>query len=289
MIRDNLARIRREPSLLAIEVAWRWVFGVVAIAMLVFAFAQLKNEVRVSPEERAQLTSTDPNLLMLTLGSIGERVLPLLWRLVEFIAPVLLVLWTVASTLGRSVVLRKLIGSERARFCWTGLLGVHALRAASVVALATAYVGASLLGASISNSSFVMVGIFLAMFFVAIAVWIWVHWVLSLAANYPVSSGMGTIESVQAALRLSRTRGRELRAVAVSNGVARTVAGLCAAILGLIPLPLYRVVPGTLLAIELVLAIVYCLVSDWLLLARLVGYAEIAASEGDASSITVSR
>ena len=288
MLRENIARIRREPSLLAIEVAWRWTFGAVALALLAFAFVRLQHAVVINPEEEAQLHSMSPDLMGQALVMIAARAMPIAGRLAAILIPALLVLWSVAAILGRAVVLTRLVGPPRERMHWNGFIGVHVLRAASILGLTAGYLAASFFAALFVNPEDpnYLLGalVFVVMFVVVVALWMWVHWVLSVAAIFPVTDGMGTVASVQSAFRLVRTRGGELAAVATGNGTARSLVALVFTFFGLLPLPLYSVAPGLLTAIEIIIALTYCVISDWFLLARLVGYLEIATSAPKTSS-----
>jgi hypothetical protein len=224
-----------------------------------------------------------PDLAMEALGAIEARALPIATQLAEMIVPLLLVLWVVAASVGRAMILSRLIAPSQTRLRWSGFAGVHFLRALSVVGLGGAYVLASMVSSGASNPEdpnyLLNMMVFFAMFVTALVVWLWVHWVLSLAAIYPVRDGFGTWESVRSALGLVRNRRRELARVASANGTARMVAGVVFTVIGLLPLPLYLVAPGLLMGMEVVIALVYCVVSDWMLLGRLVGYVEVAGKD----------
>lgn len=283
VLRENLQLIKRDPSLLLVEVAWRWLFGAAALALLAFGFVRLQHGIAISPEEESQLTSLAPDSIVLALAAISQRVLPVLLRLAELIIPSLLVLWVVAASVGRAIVMTKLIGPENARLNWAGLVGAHALRALSVVGFAGAYVASSFLVAWLSGSEnpnyLLSILASFVLFAVVLAVWMWMHWILSLAAIYPATEGAGIFTAVRAALHLVRMKGGELTGIAAGNGTARTVVALVFTFLGLLPLPLYRVAPTVLMAMEIVIALVYCVVSDWMLVARLLGYLEVATSD----------
>lgn len=280
MLRDNLARIRKEPSLLVIEIVWRWTFGAVAICLIAFAFVRLQHAIVVTPEEESLLASLSPVIAAQVLAGILSRALPFAIRLAAVVVPALLLLWTIAASVGRAVILSRLAGAPRTN--WSGVLGTHALRALSFVGLAGGYVTASFAAAFLTNPEnpnlLVVALVFLLFFGVVVAIWIWVHWVFSLATIYPVIEGSGTFSAVRSALRLLRTNSKELAGIATANGTARSVVALFFTIIGLLPLPLYRVAPATLMAIEVVIALIYCVVSDWMLLGRLAGYLEVATS-----------
>lgn len=282
MLRDDLRRIRREPALLVIEVAWRWTFGAAAIALLAFAFVRFQHAVAISGEEEAMLTSMTPEAAMEALGAIGARALPIATRLAEMIVPALVVFWVVAASMSRAAILSRLL-SPNIRLSWSGFVGVHALRALSVVGLGGAYILASIISSWFTNPEqpnyLLTMAVFFVLFAIAVLAWLWVHWVLSVAAIYPVRDGLTARESVRSALGLVRNRRRELFAVASANGTARMVVGVVFTVIGLLPLPLYLVAPGLLIGLEVAIALVYCVVLDFLLLGRLAGYVEVSGRD----------
>lgn len=288
MLRDNIARIRRNPSLLAIEVAWRWIFGAVALALLAFALVRLQHAVIINPEEEAQLHSMSPELIGQALVLIAYRAIPIALRLAALIVPALLVLWTVAASVGRAAIMTSLIGQDRAHMRWSAFIGVHALRALSVLGLFGGYLAASFgaaLFANPENPNYLLSAlVFLVMFAITVALWMWVHWVLSIAAIYPVKDDASLLVSITSAFQLVRRRPGKLAGVATGNGTARSLVALVFTFFGLLPLPLYSAAPGLLTVIEIIIALAYCVVSDWFLLARMVGYMEVALEADTATS-----
>ena len=282
MLRDNLNRIKREPSLLLIELAWRWLFGAVTIAMLAFAAVQLRRALVVSPDEQARLASMAPDVMVDALAVITARVFPLLARLAASIVPLLFLLWVATASVGRALVLSRLIGPRPSHPRWSAFVALHALRALSVIGLAAAYVACTSLASLVSspeNPNYLLGALlFLILFAASVAAWMWVHWVLSLGAIFPVSAQTGIIASVQSALQLVRGRRRELTRIASANGTARTVVAVVFTFAGLLPLPLYVVSPRVLTFVEIVIALSYCVASDFLLLGRLAAYVEVATS-----------
>jgi len=281
VLRDNLRRIQNEPALLVIEIAWRWLFGAAAFALLTFAFVRLQHAVVINSEEEELLSSMSPTLMAQAMVTILARALPVAARLAALIIPALLVLWIVAASVGRATVITRLLGPQ-SNLRWSGFIGVHIVRAASVLALSLAYIGCAFIAGFFAGpdpNMFMVTLIFLLFFGIAVFVWMWVHWVLSLAAIFPVREGATTWSAVRSALRLVRQDGKQLAAVAATNGSARTLLALIFTFFGLVPLVLYRVSPGLFIAIELAIFLVYCLLSDWMLLGRLVGYLEVANSK----------
>src|SRR5689334_10285863 len=113
VLRDNLKRVQNEPSILVIEVAWRWLFGAAALALLAFAFVRLQHAVIINSEEEELLSSMSPMLMGQAMATIMARALPIAARLAAMIVPALLILWVIAASVGRAAVLTRLLGPER--------------------------------------------------------------------------------------------------------------------------------------------------------------------------------
>lgn len=280
-MRDNLRRISREPALFITEVAWRWLFGASSIVLLVYAILRLHAAIEVTPEEQAMLTSWSPQSMGQALAEIGVRALPLLIRFGAIIVPAIAVLWILAATVGRAAVMTRLCRTSNVR--WGSLIAIHILRVMSVFGLVLAYLGAAFAASLALNPEspnlLLATVIFVFLFAWAMLAWGFLHWILSLASIYPVSEAKGTAASLGAAIKLVRTHRSELASIASPNATGRTLAAIVFTALALVPLPLLTVTPALFWSIEVFLTLVYCLVSDFLLLARLAAYADVVMAQ----------
>ncbi|HEV2618916.1 MAG TPA: hypothetical protein VGU23_03145, partial [Acidobacteriaceae bacterium] len=116
----------RRPSLTALEVAWRWAFGIPAVAWVVYEGLRALRGVRVDMGALQRMSVFDPMGAATVLAQVGNAVLPPVLRLVMWLGPVLLVSWVIASSLGRTVVMRR---ADRALHARPGtLMGLQAVR-----------------------------------------------------------------------------------------------------------------------------------------------------------------
>lgn len=280
-MRDNMRRISREPALLVTEVTWRWLFGASSIVLLVYATLRLHAAIEVMPEEQALLTSLSPQGMAQALAEIGSRALPLLVRFGAIIVPSIAVLWILAATVGRAAVMTRLCRNSDVR--WVSLTAVHILRVISIFGLVLAYFGAAFAASLALNPEspnlLLATVIFVLLFAAAMLVWGFLHWILSLASIYPVTEAKGTVASLRAAIGLIRTRRSELTSIASPNATARTLAAIVFTILALLPLPLLTATPALFWTVEIFLTLVYCVVSDFLLLTRLAAYVELVMAQ----------
>jgi hypothetical protein len=278
-IRQHLARILRDPSLVAVELAWRWAFGTSAIALVTVAVIRLQHAVVILSEEQKMLTSRAPLQVAEAIVEVWQRAHPLAVRLGLVVVPAMVVLWVIAVTVGRGFVLNRILELKSGGPRWSSLLTLHLLRAVSVFALIGAYIECSRATVRLSNPEspnyFAALLVFLVLFSIVVIVWSVVHWMLSLACIFAAREQMSAIASLRRTTRWLRTEGRRLASIATLNGTARTFVAIVFTFLGLFPLVFYRV-PILFWTLEVAIFVLYCAVSDILLLARLSAYIEAA-------------
>jgi hypothetical protein len=235
----------------------------------------------ITPEEQASVAGRSPLEIAQTLAQILYRAYPIALRLISVLIPALLLLWTIAATAGRGIVLARMFNVEGPRW---GVLGVlNFLRALSLVGLIGAYFGCSYAASTVLDPArpnlFLFVIVFVPMFAVACLIWGFVHWVLALASVHAVAKDCGLMTSMRAVGTLLRRDRTSFTSVAGSNAAARTTAGVVFTALALFPIPLFAVAPTAGWVLEVFLFLLYCFVSDFLLLGRTIAYGELFRSE----------
>ncbi len=109
---STLTYVWNRPSLTAIEIAWRWTFGIPALYFVVRAGGRMLDAVpwRATGVESisANQLLTSPMQASASMVALATLLLPGLEHVAFWLAPILLVLWTVLSTVGRTVLLRRL-------------------------------------------------------------------------------------------------------------------------------------------------------------------------------------
>lgn len=274
---QHLARILRDPTLIAVEIAWRWAFALAAISLALFALIRLQRAVVILPEEQEMLASRAPLQVAEALLEVWHRIQPLTLRLGLIVIPATVILWIIAATVGRGYVINRVLVPTSTAPRWSSLLVLHLLRVLSVFALLVAYVGSSrgtlLVSSPEVPNYFAAMLLFLVLFGLALLAWSFLHWILSLACIYAARECASTFESLARTLRLLRAKGGELGSIATLNGTARTLVAIAITFIAAVPLVLYRL-PTLFWTIEFLIFLVYCLASDILLLARLSAYVE---------------
>src|SRR5271165_232319 len=95
------------PSLLALEVAWRWLFGIPALWLIYREATKILAAAPLESTGILQFSLQDPWKAAVVLSDTAAVLMPLVERLAVWLVPLLAVGWAVASGLGRSLVLRR--------------------------------------------------------------------------------------------------------------------------------------------------------------------------------------
>ena len=281
------------PSLTGLEVAWRWVYGVPALWVM---FTELRNVLAAHTAgtfelarlglDRALLNDPVGALTADPMGAVGKftgainAVLPDLKHLAVWIAPVMLVVWVVVSSLGRTVVLRRADRKLRAR-----PVTLMVLQVIRLVALAGSFwVWFSLIGwaSRVAVTGPIALGqepnlvLYCAIAIVStlglFVLWGVVSWVFSIAPLLAMLRGSGVGGSLIAAVRLGPLRSK-LVEVNLVMGIVKIALIVLAMVFSACPLPFETVTtPGFLAWWWAGVTVLYLVGSDFFQVARLVAY-----------------
>ncbi|MFZ0663094.1 MAG: hypothetical protein WAM66_10415 [Acidobacteriaceae bacterium] len=270
----------RRPSLLALEVLWRWAFGIPLLVVLGWEGS------RIYSAAAHQLAATGvtgaslayPMQAAVALSNVYAILAPSILQLLEWLIPVAVVAWAVASGIGRSVVLRRYDRSLPRR--WGTLIALQLLRVivygGSVVLWFVSLQWASRV--TLWNGSENIVG-YLALvicFSLGIfTVWALVSWVSLIAPVLALVERRGVASSLVRSFRLGPLTGKLIE-INLTMGVIKLALMVLAMVWSAIPLPFETVVQGnSLYAWWAVGTIVYFVVSDFFQVARLAAFIEL--------------
>src|ERR1035437_9212085 len=96
------------PSLTAVEVAWRWLFGV---PLLLVFWVQLQRILADLPPESAGLAPLDAQNPWIAAGQLGNawaHYQPPVATVLVWLLPLAALAWVVVSGLGRSLILKRM-------------------------------------------------------------------------------------------------------------------------------------------------------------------------------------
>src|SRR5580698_8464666 len=104
-----LSECWRRPSLLALELLWRWLFGVPLLAILAWQGMRISAEVstRLAGSGLNQFSLLDPDRAVVIGSDVYATVAPPLLRLFVWLAPLAVVAWSIVCAIGRNAVLRR--------------------------------------------------------------------------------------------------------------------------------------------------------------------------------------
>ena len=290
----TLSACWRRPGVTALEVLWRWCFGVVALGFVWWRFARVAwLDLGL---DRALLNDPVGAITADTVGAAGKIagavsiLARTVWSLGWWVGPVLVVGWIVVSSVGRTVVLRRV--DERLRARVGTLMGLQAVR---MTALAGVF-GAWYLGAGAAARVMVtgplgrhedpnLVGFCAAVIVLSLGLfvgWAAVSWVVQVAPLLAMSRGLGVLASLRAALGLGAVRAK-LAEVNLVLAVVKIALIVLAMVFSATPLPFEGVTtPGFLAWWWCGVGLLYVLWSDFFHVARLVGYLQLLrVYEGD--------
>ncbi len=294
--RAGFRAVHRQPAVLLAEIAWRWSWGAAALAVLAVSARAYLESLTVSNADLLALKSRVPTLVADALARLLAGSGATLARIAVVVVPALAILWMVAASVGRAATLRALIPqAEKPRL--RTLLGVHFLRAAAALAAAICYLGAAMVASwaagppdeadpqSLGGNIAVFLLVFLAIMLLVVLAWSTVNWFLSLAPVYVARDGRDAFGALADAEGLFRRHKGEFTGVGFLFGLVKLFFIGVVTVLSLAALFLLGHVPGwAVAALIAVLTLLYLVAADYLYIARLAAYIEIAEREREAST-----
>jgi len=296
----------QRPSLTGLEILWRWIYGIPAL-WIVFVEARGILAAHTGGTYDLGRLGLDPALLndpvgALTADPIGAvvkfteafaAVWPDIAGVSVWLGPVLVAVWVVVSSVGRSAVLRRADSGLLAR-PFT-LMALQAIRLAALGASFWVWYRGIAWGARVAVTGPIAAGEEPNLvFYAAVAIvttlglfvlWGIVSWVISIAPMLAMLRGTGVWGSLAAALRLGPLRSK-LVEINLVMGIVKIALLVLLMVFSATPLPFESVTTPEFLAWWWAgVTVLYLVASDFFHVARLVGYLELwRAYEGEETS-----
>ncbi|HVJ05184.1 MAG TPA: hypothetical protein VM578_05910 [Candidatus Saccharimonadales bacterium] len=290
--REGFRLLRHEPALFAMELLWRWSFGLGLLALCFFAYARLRQAVLLSDADQLALAGQDPFAVAEAAKNILAEAMPLLLRTFVQIFSVASILWIACAALGRGIITRLMVRRLAADYSvtiasdaprWTTFAILMFARVLMLLILVIGYLGGVIVAGMVSSpkQNPVVSGLIVfASLSLAVVIWSYVNWVLSLAPIFVVRDALSPVDSVVAAIAFIRRNSPRLTAISLWNGTARGVIATLISIAGVSTAALHFALPSWAISALLVLeTLVYFVVSDVFLVGRLAAYSSVAARE----------
>jgi hypothetical protein len=272
-----LSECWKRPSLTALEVLWRWAFGVPAGALVIYEAMRVLREAPIDVGALRQMSILDPTSAAATLADAAGALMPPALRVAEWLAPLLLVVWIVVSSYGRIAVLRRVDAQLHAR---PGTLMVlQALRTVALTGTFAVWFVCLQAASRYAVNEPIAVGqepnlvLYCAFAIVAtlgmFTLWAVVSWALSVAPLLAMLRNLGARESLTAAFRLGPVRPK-LVEINLVMGIVKIALIVLAMVLSACPLPFESVAtPGFMLRWYGLVTVLYLIASDLFHIVRL--------------------
>ncbi len=271
----------KHPSLVALEVAWRWLFGIPALALLYLMGAHIVAAHPLAPTGIYDLSLQNVDQVEVTLANVWETLSPPLMHAILWLAPLLIVGWSIASGLGRSFVFRRydrtlpfrpatLVVLQLLRI--VALTGSFAVWFRAIQWAANYSLGAPAAGAE--PNLVLYAALVLCISLGVFVVWATASWVFSVAPMLALLENKTVGESLAKSFRLGRLNGK-LVEVNLVLGIIKLGLVVLAMVLSATPLPFEAEMAGTPLYLWWAfVTVLYLAASDLFQVARLVAFVE---------------
>ncbi len=296
-----IQQCRRHPSWLALELLWRWGYGIPLLAIIAWQ-AQLigaETAARVQATGIAQFSLQMPMAGALAIAETYMIVWPPILHVLAWLVPCAIVGWALAAGVGRNLVLRRY---DRTLPWRPGpLVVLQLLRAAALFAMVVAWFAAIRWAASFSLAGVtpqsetaaepnlvLYLALVIAISLAAITIWLLLSWVFSIAPLIAVVEQCGVGASLRRSLRLGHLK-RRLVEINLAVGYWKLAATVLVLILTATPAAFVVAFQGMWLYLWWgVVSGLYMVLSDFFQVARVVGFVELWRSSVPADSLPTS-
>lgn len=263
------------PSLLALEVAWRWIYGIPALLLIYYEGSRILASVPLASTGVYEFSLVDTQRAEVIIADVWTMITPPLFHALLWLAPLLGVGWAVASGVGRSFVLRRF--DPELPFRPGAMIAMQLLRVVALGASAVAWFSAIQRAANtaLSGDEPNLVLYFALVICLSLAVftlWGLISWVFSVAPLLALLEGTSIASSLRRSLRLGPLRGKLIE-VNLVLGIIKLALVVLAMVFSACPLPFATVMTGMPLYLWwAVVTVLYLAASDFFQVARLVSF-----------------
>lgn len=263
---EHLGAVLRRPSLVAIELAWRWLAGV----PILWAFwIEAQKILAAYPLDSSGLNNIDaqnPWVAVVQLAGVWTYYEPGVFAVLRWLLPLAALAWIVVSAVGRNLVLMRMERGVRFR-----PLSMIVLHAALMALLAAAFWGwfrcmawaaaTHIAGAGEPDLvGYAMWAIFLSLGF--FSAWALASWTLAVAPLLALLEGCSAFAAVGRALRLGVGFTSKLAEINLVMGIVKIALAVLALVLSAAPLPFIDELGNGALHVVWVAAVVFFLAAN---------------------------
>jgi hypothetical protein len=264
----------KRPGLLGRELLWRWAFGIPAA--VIFCYQGVRIAAAVSPD-LSGLSLSDPMQAGQQIAQAAAAMKPQAERVALWLGPLLAIAWSIASGLGRTLVLKHLDRAlHAAPFT---LILLQLLRMAALIGVWLGWYRAIQWAAHVTLSSDTpnLVGWsawVICLSLVIFVLWALLSWIFSIAPLLAMLEGKGVVGSLLSSLHGGALTGK-LVEVNLVLGIVRLALIVLAMVFSAIPLPFETNMSGIALYLWWTLVtILYLVAVDFFQVARLAAFVQ---------------
>ena len=287
---ETLRRCWRCPSLTALEVLWRWAFGIPVLWVLGYNAMLIIYAVPLQHTGISNMSLLDPVGAAQILANAALLLAPPAMQVAHWLAPLLILSWAVAAGLGRALVLwrvrRVFPGLAPLRIKPVTLILLQIVRTFALAATFYAWFAGVQWAATVAITtklqanrpadlvqySALVIVISLGLF----TLWAVASWIVSAAPVLSAIRGTGFMASMLGSFRLGALTGK-LVEINLVLGIVKLALLVLAMVFSASPLPFESVTTVEFLHWWWVgITVLYLVASDFFHVARVVGYLELS-------------
>lgn len=267
------------PSLTALEVLWRWVFG---LPLLAICYLEGEKILAVLPPEMTGLSDfdiTNPWISAVKAAVAWDLYRPHVMEVMRWLAPVAALAWIVISGIGRNLVLKRMerglpfrpIGMMVLQAAWLAVLALTGWAWWSSIRWAAAtHIGD---GAEPDLVGYATWAIFLSLGFFSL--WALVSWWVNIAPMLYLLENRTIPGSLWQSLKLGKAFTSKLVEINMVMGIVKLCLIVLAMVFSAVMLPFANQIGASILHQEwMIVSVLYFIASDYFHVARLKGFIE---------------
>jgi len=236
-----MAWMLRHPAVVALEVGWRWLFG---IPFLLVCWSRLQHVLTILPPEDSGLTSINAQNPWIAAGELSRawwQYQPLIVNQLRSILPIAALTWILVSALGRSLALKA--AEPRIRFRPTAML---LLQTAWLIVFGSICCGWFWSVARVASTHFArgnepdLIGFAIWLIFLSLGfftIWALLGWIVSVAPVLMLLEDCSAPSALRLTFKLGRPFTSELFEIGMVMGIVNLALVVVAMVLSAAPLP----------------------------------------------------
>jgi hypothetical protein len=267
----------RRPRLLALEVLWRWLYGIPLTALLAWQGWRIyaATASQIAGTGINDISIADPMRAAVALSDVYAILTPPVLHALLWLVPVAITAWAIVSGIGRNAVLRHYDHALPRR--WTALIILQLLRVVFLIGSVVFWFAAIQWAgkATLSGDSPNIIGYFALVICFSLGIftlWALMSWIFFIAPLLVLLENRGVVSSLLRSLRLGPLTGK-LVEINLIMGIIKLVLVVLAMVWSAMPLPFQAVVQGNSLYVWWAVGtILYIIASDFFQVARLAAF-----------------